>query len=88
MFNDVKFTFEFFYEISFLMLQRGSNNRNLIIDIIFAMNFFSGDLFRAAPYSHMSVPLVTREKICLKKSMAKNCIIISKTGITKMSRTH
>ncbi len=34
---------------------RGSNNKNLPIDIIFVMKFFSDDLFRVAPYSLMLV---------------------------------
>ncbi len=33
----------------FWTLQRGSNNKNLLIHTIFVVTIFSGDLFRAAP---------------------------------------
>jgi hypothetical protein len=38
-----------------LTLQRSSNNKNRLTDIIFVMKFFTDDLFRAAPYSLMLV---------------------------------
>jgi hypothetical protein len=39
----------------FEKLQRGSNNRNLLFDIIFVMKYFFNDLFRGAPYRLMQV---------------------------------